>query len=226
MSAVLSPGTSKPAPSVVDWTEERLEAFKSIKVCLVNICVLTIPSQEDEFTLHTDASGAGIGATLNVLREGEERPVAYFSKQLQGAQRNYSATELEGLAIFKSVHFFAHFLFGRRFTVVTDHKALVAFLHSRVLHKRLHGWMTQLLQFDFSIVYRPGPQNSDADALSRQAWNTGEGDPWRPAAVAGREEEELRAATRSLVVGGDVGTAHIREGEGAQKRGRLTPKNS
>ena len=56
MSSILSPGTSKPAPSVVEWTEEKLEAFNSIKVCLVNICVLTIPSQEDEFTLHTDAS--------------------------------------------------------------------------------------------------------------------------------------------------------------------------
>lgn len=118
MSSVLSPGTSKPAPSVVDWTEERLEAFKAIKVCLVNICVLTIPSEEDVFIMHTDASGAGIGATLNVLREGEERPVAYFSRQLQGAQKRYSATELEGLAIFKAVHFFAHFLYGRRFTVV------------------------------------------------------------------------------------------------------------
>ena len=224
MSSVLSPGTSKPAPSVIEWTEERLEAFNSIKVCLVNICVLTIPSQEDEFILHTDASGAGIGATLNVLRSGEERPAAYFSRQLQGAQRNYSATELEGLAIFKSVHFFAHFLFGRRFTVVTDHKALVAFLHSRILNKRLHGWMIQLLQFDFSIVYRPGDQNQDADALSSQAWDTGEGDPWRPAAVSGREEDELRAAARTFGVGGDVGTAHIGEGGGAQKEAEPNQK--
>ena len=140
MSSVLSPGTSKSAPSVVEWTEEGLEAFNRIKVSLVNICSLTIPSQEDVFTLHTDASGAGIGATLNVTREGKERPAAYFSRQLQGAQHNYSATELEGLAVFKSIHFFAHYLFGTRFTVVTDHKALVSFLKSRVLNKRLHGW--------------------------------------------------------------------------------------
>lgn len=61
----------------------------------------------------------------------------------------------------------------------------MAFLKSRVLNKRLHGWVIQLLDFDFSIVYRPGADNQDADALSRQAWDTGEGDPWRPAAVAG-----------------------------------------
>ena len=178
MSSVLSPATSKPAPSVVQWNKEMLEAFNAIKVCLVHVCVLTIPSQEDIFVLHTDASGAGIGATLNVIRDGEERPAAYFSRQLQGAQQRYSATELEGLAIFKSILFFAHFLFGRHFTVVTDHKALVSFLHSRVLNKRLHGWMLQLLEYDFSIVYRPGAMNQDADALSRQAWNSSEGDPW------------------------------------------------
>ena len=89
---------------------EGLEAFDRIRVSLVNVVCLTIPTQEDSFTLHCDASGAGIGATLNVMREGKERPVAYFSKQLQGAQHHYSATELEGLAVFKSVHFFAHYL--------------------------------------------------------------------------------------------------------------------
>ena len=222
LSSLLSPGTSKSAPSVVCWTKEGLEAFDRIKVCLVDVCCLTVPTQQDNFTLHTDASGAGIGATLNVMREGQERPVAYFSKQLQGAQHNYSATELEGLAVFKSVLFFAHYLFGCRFKVVTDHKALVSFLHSRTLNRRLHGWLLQLLQFDFSIIYRPGRDNSDADALSRQAWDSREGDPWK-AAVSGQsndqveEREQLRAAGNILFVGGDVGTQspHIGEGGGA-----------
>ena len=197
---------------------------------LVNVCSLTIPSQDDTFTLHTDASGAGIGATLNVTRDGKERPAAFFSKQLQGAQHSYSATELEGLAVFKSIHFFAHYLFGCRFTVVTDHKALVSFLHSRVLNRRLHGWLLQLLQFDFVIEYRPGRENLDADALSRQAWDSREGDPWKQA--AGNEEgvdqkKELRAATNILVVGGDVGTeAHIEEKghrEGAHQEDLVNP---
>ena len=221
LSSILSPATSKSAPSVVGWTEERLEAFHCIKICLVNVCALTIPSQEDVFVLHTDASGAGIGATLNVVRDGEERPAAYFSRQLQGAQKNYSATELEGLAIFKAVHFFAHFLYGRRFSVVTDHKALVAFLKSRVLNKRLHGWVLQLLDFDFNIVYRPGVENQDADALSRQAWDSGEGDPWRPAAATDlwEHQSEQSRVTANILVGGDVGTAHI-EKEGVRTSSR------
>ena len=90
---------------------------------------------------------------------------------------------------------------------MTDHKALVAFLHSRKLNRRLQGWILQLQQYDFSIEYRPGMENADADALSRQAWDSSVGDPWRPAAVLEREEAELRAAPTSLKVGGDVGTS-------------------
>ena len=69
-SNVLTPATSKAAPGVVGWTEAMLEAFSHLRVCLYDVCVLTIPSQEDTFVLHTDASGAGIGATLNVYRDG------------------------------------------------------------------------------------------------------------------------------------------------------------
>ena len=65
-----------------------------------------------------------------------------------------------------------------RFEVVTDHKALVSLLHSRVLNRRLHGWVLQLLEFDFTVQYRPGLENGDADALSRQAWDSRSGDPW------------------------------------------------
>ena len=216
LSAVLSPMTSKSAPSVVCWTAEGLEAFTRIKVSLVDVVTLTIPNQQDTFTLHCDASGSGIGATLNVEREGRKVPVAFYSKQLQGAQHRYSATELEGLAVFKSIHYFAHYLFGCRFVVLTDHKALVSFLHSRVLNRRLHGWMLQLLQFDFVIRYRPGLENGDADALSRQAWDSRAGDLWQQES-GGRDgvEAGLRTAP-SLVVGGDVGS------ESPQKEGVAT----
>ena len=205
-SAVLTPWTSKSAPSVVCWTAEGLEAFQEIKVCLVNVCSLVVPSQQEEFVLHCDASGAGIGATLNVVRGGEKLPVAFYSKQLSGAQHRYSATELEGLALFKSIHFFAHYLYGTRFEVLTDHKALVSLLHSRVLNRRLHGWVLQLLEFDFIVKYRPGLENGDADALSRQDWDSRSGDPWRTeSGGCDREEPGLRPAP-SLLVGGDVGT--------------------
>ena len=169
-SAVLSPATSKSAPSVVVWDGARLKAFTTLKGMLCDVCSLTIPSSEDVFVLNTDASGLGIGATLNVIRDGVEKPVAFFSRQLQGAQKHYTATELEGLAVFKAIFFFDHFLYGRKFVVNTDHQALVSLLKSKRLNRRLHGWVLKLLDFHFEIVYRPGRCNGDADGLSRQAW--------------------------------------------------------
>ena len=204
LSAVLTPMTTKSAPCVVCWTVEGLEAFARLKVSLVDVCVLTVPTQQDNFVLHTDASGRGIGATLNVLRDGRKLPVAYYSKQLQGAQHHYSATELEGLAMFRAINYFAHYLYGTRFEVVTDHKALVSLLHSRVLNRRLHGWVLQLLEFDFTVMYRPGQENGDADALSRQTWDSRSGDPWMQHEEGVGEELGLRPAP-SLFVGGDVG---------------------
>ena len=208
-SSILSPETSKKAPSVVVWDGARLEAFNTLKGILCTVCALTIPSSEDCFLLNTDASGLGIGATLNVVRDGVEKPVAFFSRQLQGAQKLYSATELEGLAVYKSIFFFDHFLYGRKFLVYTDHQALVSLLRSKRLNKRLQGWILRLMEFDFEIVYRPGSANGDADGLSRQAWSITDGGA---VAVEDIDEEyvQLRAAEVSQV-GGDVGTKPTEE---------------
>ena len=201
-TSALSPATSLSSPTKVDWTKERLEAFDSIRVSLVDACVLTIPTLKDIFSLHTDASGQGIGATLNVQREGRELPVAFYSRQLQGAERRYSATELECLAIYKSILYFSHFLIGCHFTVITDHQALVSLLSSNVLNRRLRGWVIHLMDYDFKILYRPGSKHQDADALSRQAWN-----------VATPTEEDAGVShprTVGVLMGGDVGLApHI-----------------
>ncbi len=58
---------------------------------------------QDCFTLETDASSSGVGAVLSVKRNGENHPVAFYSKALHGAQRRYSAQELEGLAVCQAI---------------------------------------------------------------------------------------------------------------------------
>ena len=73
--------------------------------------------------------------------------------------------------------------------------------------------MLQLLDFNFEIIYRPGKENQDADALSRQAWDSGDGDPWKPAAVDLIEQPRKQPRTTEILVGGDVGTAHMEERE-------------
>ena len=83
----------------MQWTPERVQAFRLLRECLCNLGTLTIPNVSDSFRLHTDASGAGLGTVLSVVHSEEELPVAFFSKQLQGAEFRYSATELECLAV-------------------------------------------------------------------------------------------------------------------------------
>ena len=203
-SSILSPSTSKFSPSVVVWSGGMLEAFNTLKVSLVDVCALTVPSLEDSFVLHSDASGAGIGAALYVIREGEEKLVAFFSKQLQGAQHRYSATELEALAVFKAIHFFAHYLWGKKFDVVTDHRALVYLMTSNKLNKRLTGWALQLMDFQFDITYKPGSTHLDADGMSRQGWHDLEL-PW--------ESDDNQTGMSGLKVGGDVGMSPTRSGQ-------------
>ncbi len=92
-------------------------------------------------------------------------------RQLRGAEKRYSATELEALAVVASIQHFAHFLFGASFTVLTDHNPLTSLLSSKSLNRRLHGMALKIMQFDVTILYREGTQNGNADGLSRQSWS-------------------------------------------------------
>ena len=122
-------------PEQVQWTLEGEQAFVALRESLCNTCMLTIPAVSDFFRLHTDPSGAGLGAVLSVLREEKDLPVAYYSQQLQGAQRRYSATELECLAVVVAIRHFEVYLAGQTFQLVTDHQAIQG-LRSSTNHNR------------------------------------------------------------------------------------------
>ena len=149
------------------------------------------------YMLHTDVSGRGVGGVLNVLRDGEELPVAYYSRQLKGAEVRYSATELEALAVVSAIEHFLPYLYGRSFKVVTDHQALTSLMSSRTLNRHLQGFALKLMDFDFDIEYRPGIENLNADGLSRQAWPEA-----APMVVPGQDRCFGKA-------GGDVGMPSI-----------------
>ena len=68
-SALLIPATAKTTPGRVVLTQEMLDAFHTLRESLCSQCVLTVPCVFDQFEVHTDASGVGIGAVLNVIRE-------------------------------------------------------------------------------------------------------------------------------------------------------------
>ncbi len=79
------------------------EAFITVSLCYR--CILHVPSS-DMLVVHTDASCRGIGGVLNVCRDGDILPVAFFSQQIRGAEHRYSATELEALAVVQTVNHF------------------------------------------------------------------------------------------------------------------------
>ena len=171
MASPLMMMTRKSEPERVQWTPEREQAFHLLLECLCNLGTLIIPNVTDSFRLHTDASGAGLGAVLSVVRSEEELPVAFFSKQLQGAELRYSATELECLAVVVAIRHFEVYLAGQRFELVTDHQALKGLLSSSLNHnQRLTRWCLFLQDYDFVVTYKPGIENSNADGLSRQCW--------------------------------------------------------
>ena len=115
----------KDAPSFIQWDKCRTNAFNHLVNVLCDEHTPTLPRSEGKLVLHTDASMLGVRAVLSVECEGEEFPVAYLSKILKAAERNYSASEMECLAVVKAVDHFAIHRLGQRFTVVTDHRALV-----------------------------------------------------------------------------------------------------
>lgn len=177
------------------WGESQQQSFQSLKEALCSTAVLIYPDFRDPFMLSTDASGVALGAVLSQMREGHERPIAYASRQLSAAERNYSTTERELLAVVWATAQFRCYLLGRRFTLVTDHSALRWMLHLKDPSARLTRWSLRLAEFTYEVVHKPGVKHANADALSRtiRAVETTRGDRvsgWR---AAQRRDEWCRA---------------------------------
>lgn len=119
-----------------EWKEEQQKAFEKLKTHLISAPILQYPDFSRTFYLHTDASGTGLGAVLvQKNKENKDHVIAYTSRGLLHAERNYSATELECLAVLWAVEYYRHYFGFRPFVVVTDHVAL-KWLHTSKLNGR------------------------------------------------------------------------------------------
>jgi len=103
-----------------------------------------------------------------VKRENGWEAAAFLSRQLRGAEQRYSATEMEALAMVSSIEHFSYYLYGREFTIYTDHKPLLQLLTSDHLNPRLKRLAFKLQHWMVEVEYLPGQENTFADALSRE----------------------------------------------------------
>ncbi|KRZ52308.1 Retrovirus-related Pol polyprotein from transposon 17.6 [Trichinella nativa] len=150
-----------------NWTDECDKAFLHLKARLTKQPVLTDPDFKIPFLVDTDASGDGLGAVLSQDIAGKEGVIAYASRTLSKTERKYCATRREMLALVWALKQFRCFLYGRKFTVRTDHGSLTWLRNFKEPEGQVARWLQQLGEFDFEVIYRPGRKHQNADALSR-----------------------------------------------------------
>ena len=114
-----------------DWSDECARAFQMAKDQLTSTQVLTHYDPALPINLAADASAYGVGAVIShVFPDGAERPIAFASRTLSPPEKNYAQLEKEALSLMFGVKKFHQYLYGRKFTLITDHKPLTAILGS------------------------------------------------------------------------------------------------
>lgn len=143
------------------------KSFEKCKTMLISDPILAYPDYSKPFVLTTDASNYALGAVLSQINEGKDQPVAFASRTLNKHEINYSTTEKEALAIIWAIEKFKPYLYGQKFTLVTDHKPLV-FIKNANKNGKLIRWRLELENYDYTVIYKTGKTNVVADALSRK----------------------------------------------------------
>eukprot|EP00079_Xenopus_tropicalis_P035743 XP_017949514.1 PREDICTED: uncharacterized protein K02A2.6-like [Xenopus tropicalis] len=156
-----------------EWSVQCDKVFKEAKTLVTSDDVLVHFNASLPLKLACDASPYGIGAVIShVLPDKSERPIAFASRSLTSAERNYAQIDKEALSLIWGVKRFNQFLYGRKFTLVTDHQPLVAILHpkkgvSATAAARMQRWALFLAGYDYDIEFKRTAARANADGLSR-----------------------------------------------------------
>ena len=137
------------------------KAFTEAKEALVSSTVLTHYDRDLPLTLAEDASAYGIGAVIShVIPDGSEHPIAFASRTLTSSVQNYAQLEKEALSLIFGVKKFHQYLYGRRFTLITDHKPLLTILGPK-------KGIPSLAAARYDIKFKDTLSHANADSLSR-----------------------------------------------------------
>lgn len=161
---------TKKGATISYWTPEMDGAFDALKQALCSAPVLRVPDWQRPFRVTTDWSKRAIAAILSqVDDEGREYVIAYASRTLTPAERNYAPTEGECLALVWGCHKFRYHLHGHKFLCRTDHQSLEWLNSARFSNSKLERWAMRLQEFDMEVEHVKGSENAVADCLSRAA---------------------------------------------------------
>jgi len=150
------------------WGEREQLAFESLrqKVCEAPVLATVIPGRP--FVLYTDASGVAVGCCLAQCNvEDEEHPVAYASQKLTPTQCSWATVEREAYAVVWALSRFRDMIFGSPITVYSDHNPLRYLMESMSSSAKLTRWALALQEYQLTLKYTKGINNSVADTLSR-----------------------------------------------------------
>ena len=163
----------KRTKSAIDWTPERATCWKLLQHAIATAPCLIFADFNRPFYIATDASGVGIGGVLYQPKSTtntnikSDNIIAIVSKKLNDTQRRYSAYKKELYAIVYCLRQFHPWVWGHKLFIVTDHMPLTHMLQSPTLSNALQQWLDVILDYEFTVVHRPGILNVIPDALSR-----------------------------------------------------------
>ncbi|GBG61582.1 hypothetical protein CBR_g22379 [Chara braunii] len=150
------------------WTPECDQAFSKLKAAFISALVLIRPDPKKSFVIITDWQPEAISAILaQVGPSGLESVVEYASKSVPACKRNYAAPTGECYAALWGINHFRAYLYGRKFTLVTDHEPLLAMKKSKDYSGMIGRWATVLQSMDFDIHHPKHERHGNADGLTR-----------------------------------------------------------
>ncbi|KAK3750753.1 hypothetical protein QZH41_000844, partial [Actinostola sp. cb2023] len=155
------------------WKDQEQASFDKSKQLILSADVLVHYCTERELILQCDASPYGVGAVLSHrMPDGTDKPISCASRTLNPAERNYAQLDKEGLSVMFGIKKFHKYLYGRPFTIHTDHKPLVSLFNEKkqvptTASPRVQRWSVTLRGYEYSIKFRAGSENGNADAFSR-----------------------------------------------------------
>ncbi|KAK3714536.1 hypothetical protein QZH41_003886 [Actinostola sp. cb2023] len=150
------------------WKDQEQASFDKSKQLILSADVLVHYCTERELILQCDASPYGVGAVLSHrMPDGTDKPISFASRTLNPAERNYAQLDKEGLSVMFGIKKFHKYLYGRPFTIYTDHKPLVSLFNEKkqvptTASPRVQRWSVTLRGYEYSIKFRAGSENGNA----------------------------------------------------------------